>query len=215
MGRPEDPLKGQPHWTHLTSQLSLQSLTAHISRGRIPRPWGQIAPGSVTHWSRRASKQGEEQPKGTQGQGTEAKALPVRSPPGPSLRRPHSCLVTSLRDSLLVAALAELSFSPDCDPWLRCGWLLPLHGTSRALALALVGLWDRPMGQTPHQPVGHWDPSPSWEDVFRRAQGGQACVSSPLWNSWASTSCIFKPKGAKPSLGAQPSFHQLVQALQD
>ena len=57
---------------------------------------------------------------------------------------------------------------PDCDPWLGSDWLLPLHGTSRELALALVGLWDRPMGQAPHQPVGHWDPSPSWEDGFRR-----------------------------------------------
>lgn len=79
----------------------------------------------------------------------------------------------------------------------------------------LVGLWDRPMGQAPHQPVGHWDPSPSWEDGFRAQEWPSTKVSSPLWNSWASTSCIFRASRAKPSLGAQPSFHQLVQALQD
>ena len=48
----------------------------------------------------------------------------------------------------------------------------------------------------PKSQLGGWLQAP---------RSGQACVSSPLWNSWASTSCIFKAQGQSPAWELSPA----------
>ena len=61
------------------------------------------------------------------------------------------------------------------------------------------------MGQVPHQPVGHCDRSPSWEDGFRHPGVAKRACHHLYGNSWVSTSCIFsEPRGkAQPGSSAQ------------